>query len=135
MITTFFTAVRIYNDQYSSSHPIQVDILILFLILLPGKLTRLAIIAIQVVCQSIKYNVAARKITWLGLYACIVLYYVTGRVWGTINMSTLQCTIVQQYIANRLGSKEDISCSKTTIHSPFKLKTSAPVRTCIGKHD
>ena len=58
--------------------------------------------------QYIQYNVAARKITWLGLCACIVLYYVTGRVWGTINMSALKRATVQQYIANRLGSKENI---------------------------
>ena len=37
--------------------------------------------------QYIQYNVAAGKITRLGLYACIVLYYVTGKVWGPTNMS------------------------------------------------
>ena len=59
--------------------------------------------------QYIQYNNAARKITRLGLCACIVLYYVIGKVWGTINMSTLQHTRVQQYITNRLGSKKNIS--------------------------
>ena len=83
----------------------------------------------------IQCNLAARKITWLVLCACIVLYYVAGRVWCTINMSALQRATAQQYIANRLGSKEMLSHSITTIHPPFKLKTTASVRTCIGKRD
>ena len=71
--------------------------------------------------QYIQYNVAAGKITWLGLCACIVLYYITGKVWGTINMSTLQRTAVQQYITNRLGSKKIFPCSQTITLALFKL--------------
>ena len=58
--------------------------------------------------QYIQYNAAAGKTTRLGLYAFIVLYYVIGRVWGTINRLTLKRAIVQQYTANTLGSKEAI---------------------------
>ena len=56
--------------------------------------------------QYIQYNIAAGKITQLGLCACIVLYYVTGKVWGPINMSTLQHARVQQHTTDRLSSKK-----------------------------
>ena len=49
IITTTFTSVRIYNDQYSWSSPAQVANYDSNLS--AGKLTRLSLIAIQVVCN------------------------------------------------------------------------------------
>ena len=56
--------------------------------------------------QYVQYKIAAGKITRLGLYACIVLYYITGKAWGLKNMLTLQQATVQQHTTNKTSSKK-----------------------------
>ena len=53
-----------------------------------GKLTRLSLIAIQVVCNV--YNTVLQPRISHGLVCVHALCYVTGKVWCAINMSALQ---------------------------------------------
>ena len=85
--------------------------------------------------QYIQYNIAAGKITRLGLYACIVLYYITGKVWGLSNMLTLQQATVQRHTTDKANSKKIFSHNQTIILALFQLKTFTPSTTCIGKRD
>ena len=71
-MTTTFTMVRIYNDHYSCSIPIQVAFYLYFYFP-AGKLTRLSLIAIQVVCNI--YNTILQPERSHNLVCMLVLCY------------------------------------------------------------
>ena len=100
-----------------------------------GKLTRLSLIAIQVVCNI--YNTMMQPGRSHGLVCVHALYYImllekSGVLQIYQNCSAREYNSIPQ---TDLAIKKIFPCSQTIILAPFKFKTFAPSKTCIGKCD
>ena len=99
------------------------------------KLTRQALIAIQVICYICNATLQQERshnLICVHALCYIMLMEKSGVLETCQHFSAQQYSSIQQ---TDLAVKKIFSRSITTIHPSFKLKTSAPVRTGIGKCD
>ena len=100
-----------------------------------GKLIWLSIIAIQVVCNI--YNTTLQPGRSHGLVYVHELYFIMFLEKSGVLQTCLHCN-AQEYNSIQqtdLAIKQIFPHNQTIILAPFKLKTSAASKTCIGKRD